>query len=106
MFPQHAKAYRRTERARRNIPPSAEDEEVRERRTGRLRLRRQDAEDRRVDMVLLNAADVHELLRGVLIRHVTLPIHGSGRVGHDVGKTVHLLPMPCHYVERGVLLFA
>ena len=106
MFPQHAKAYRRTERARGNIPPSAEDEEVRERRTGRLRLRRQDAEDRGIDVVLLNAADVHELLRGVLVRHVTLPIHGSERASHDVGKTAHLLPMPCYYVKRGMLLFA
>ena len=55
-----------------DVPSSAEDQEVCKRRAGRLRLRGEDAEDGGVDMVSLNAADVHKLLHGVLVGHVTI----------------------------------
>lgn len=63
---------RRPEGTRGDVPPPAENQEVRERCPWRLRLRGEDAEDRGVDVVLLNAADVHELLHCVLVRHVAV----------------------------------
>lgn len=60
----------RAEGVRGDVPALAEDSEVRERRPGRLRRRGENGEDRGVDVVLVDAADMRELLHSVLVRHV------------------------------------
>ena len=64
------KAHRGAERVRGDVPARAEDEQVRERVVRDLRLGGEHAEDGGVDVVLRDAAHVHELLHRVLVRHV------------------------------------
>ncbi len=55
---------------RRNIPPRTKNQEVGKRCPGRLRLRRQDAEDRRIDVIFRDRAHIDELFHRVLERDI------------------------------------
>src|SRR5712672_141522 len=61
---------RRPERMVRNIPSRAEDQKVHQRVVRCLRLCCQHAEDGGVDVVLRNAANVHEFLQRIFIGYV------------------------------------
>ena len=60
-----------SERMIRDIPSRAEDQKVHQRVVGYLRLRCQHAEDRRIDVIFRDAADIHKLLQRVFIGHIT-----------------------------------
>ena len=62
----------RSESLRRNIPSWEEDQEICKRNTGGLGFGGKDAEDGRVDMVLVNAIDMGELLHCILVRDIAV----------------------------------
>ena len=63
-------AHRRAEGAGRDIPAPGEDEEIGERRAGRLGPRGQNAEDGGIDVVLGDGADVDEFLQSIFVGDV------------------------------------
>ena len=100
--------HRRPEGAGRDVPAPGEDEEVGERCAGRLGARGQNAEDGGVDVVTLDAADVHKLLHSVLVwdvaagrRVVRIDYEVKQRSGHE-----NSLSVPCDNVKWRVLLLA
>ena len=87
-----------------DVPSSAEDQEVCKRRAGRLRFRGEDAEDGGVDMVLVNATDMGELLHCILVWDVAAAsVSGTALAAQYV---IYSLSVPSDDIEGRVLLFA